>query len=181
MNARIGIGLLAVLFFSTGCEDFLRWFLGQPIGEEEYCTTEWDPVCGVDGVTYPNACDARISGVRVAHEGECDCGRRGVGCEVDCVCPDVWEPVCDARGHVYGNRCRAHCVGVTDVHPCDREDDEEPSRPDDCGCPLIWAPVCDARGNVYPNRCAAACEGVEDIGPCDDDDTGRDPSRGGRR
>ncbi|MBW2293491.1 MAG: hypothetical protein JRG94_14440 [Deltaproteobacteria bacterium] len=29
------------------------------------------PVCGCDGVTYPNACEARTQGVAIAGNGGC--------------------------------------------------------------------------------------------------------------
>ncbi len=39
--------------------------------EAVMCTTQYDPVCGVDGKTYGNACEANVSGVRVSAKGEC--------------------------------------------------------------------------------------------------------------
>lgn len=33
--------------------------------------TEDDPVCGVDGVTYMNRCQATLAGVEVARRGSC--------------------------------------------------------------------------------------------------------------
>jgi hypothetical protein len=38
---------------------------------EEVCPDVWEPVCGVDGVTYNNDCYADLEGVEVDYAGEC--------------------------------------------------------------------------------------------------------------
>lgn len=52
--------------------------IGEPDGagtcqvKPEICTREYLPVCGCNGRTYPNACEAAADGMSVAAEGPCD-------------------------------------------------------------------------------------------------------------
>lgn len=36
------------------------------------CTMQWEPMCGVDGVTYGNLCMMNASGAELDYEGECE-------------------------------------------------------------------------------------------------------------
>ena len=39
--------------------------------QKQFCTTQWDPVCGTDGRTYSNRCFAETAGVKVQYMGKC--------------------------------------------------------------------------------------------------------------
>ncbi|MCP4248577.1 MAG: hypothetical protein GY778_16125, partial [bacterium] len=82
------------------------------VEEEEpvVCTDEYLPVCGMNGMTYDNACYADEAGMNVAYEGEC------TPPEFDEECTDEFEPVCGMNGMTYGNACYADQAGMAIAH-----------------------------------------------------------------
>jgi len=103
-------------------------------------------VCGCDGVTYDNACEASRAGARIANVGECVCDTNedcnesdycdgesceGAGtCEAKPTdCPAVFDPVCGCDGVNYDSECLAESLGVRieSAGPC-------PCAPDAVDC-----------------------------------------------
>ncbi len=104
------------------------------------CGAIFDPVCGIDGVTYSNACQAECAGVEYT-PGECE----------ECICGAIFDPVCGSDGETYSNACLAECAGV----------EYTPGECEGCICGAIFDPVCGIDGITYSNACQAECAGVE--------------------
>ncbi len=110
------------------------------------CPDVWDPVCGCNGTTYGNACEADAAGVSIAHRGACEQRCDGI----------AGEP-CDD-----GAFC-LHPIGTCDVIDAQGICVEQPDH-----CPGIYMPVCGCDGETYGNKCEAIANGMQIAheGPC---------------
>jgi hypothetical protein len=106
----------------------------------QICSDNINPVCGCNGTTYDNACNAVAASVAINHTGACEgsqaacggaagtacatgffCSRpegacaadaAGVCAEIPVNCPATITPVCGCNGTTYDNACVANAAGV---------------------------------------------------------------------
>ncbi|MBW1871748.1 MAG: hypothetical protein JRJ19_06770 [Deltaproteobacteria bacterium] len=95
------------------------------------CNDPYDPLCGVDGLTYANQCEIECAGVQLDYQGECeqlpecsndaDCPAGmlclNAVCQAACDCSGVgYDPVCGTDRVTYPNDCERQCAEVALDH-----------------------------------------------------------------
>ena len=133
---------------------------GKP-GDDTFCATIWDPVCGVNGITYSNDCTAAAAGVEVAYSGECNNGPTTTSLSVGDPCDKEATEPC-------GNGSNLVCMYSTaysdDVCLCNATTNEGCSDTQVCFALRGAGPICydcDCNGNRV---CGITC-GSQDVPP----------------
>ena len=111
MNKKIVIGLI-ILTVSMALMVIIL-FVVKENPENIVCTTEWNPVCGKNGVTYSNGCVLKVANQQLAYKNECS-----MGCQTDSDCACGVNK--DTRQCASGNRnyidttvqCPDYCSGL---------------------------------------------------------------------
>jgi hypothetical protein len=123
----------------------------------EACAEIYDPVCGCDGNTYGNACEAAEQSVSVETNGACDSRPPQQG---DGACGRPNAPMMCANSH-FCDRPAGSC-------PVGNESTGGTCQPRPNGCDRRADPVCGCDNQEYNNPCRANVAGtsVRNQGPC---------------
>ena len=131
--------------------------------ETLFCPAVYAPVCGVDGNTYGNDCEANVNDVEIAYSGVCG---RDNAFNVERVCTREYNPVCGADGVTYSNPCVAGNMTIVYYGECGKENALAVDRI----CTREYNPVCGKDNVTYSNPCMAGNMTIAYYGECGDKD-----------
>ena len=117
------------------------------------CNDVFNPVCGVNGVTYSNLCKLKECG-RIEKSNDGPCGVPDYRAPVElrmCKCEFRFRPACGSDNVTYQDSCVLNCAGqrIQNKGSCMRK----------CGCTKIYRPVCATNRETYDNACEMRCDG----------------------
>ncbi len=162
--------------------------LGTCETRPQACTAQYEPVCGCDGVTHSNACEAASAGTSVyavgpcagscSNDSECSAGETCVSgtcegtptptCNTDDQC-GLGKACIDGKCATLGQNCGGFAgLQCEQNEYCYYELSEQCGAADQLGtcvlkpdvCSAVVDPVCGCDALVYSNACQAAIAGV---------------------
>ncbi|HEX4476877.1 MAG TPA: Kazal-type serine protease inhibitor domain-containing protein [Polyangiaceae bacterium] len=139
---------VCIPFMSKGCPGPKK--IGFCFPRPHACPPISDPVCGCDGTTYTNLCDAAEAGTVMEHKGACAGSPPPPPPPTDCASGGT---VCPGSGVCVSKQCQC-----TEVQPCQKGDTFN-SDPTVCACEAQGPDPCARIVCPSGTMCVAASDG----------------------
>jgi hypothetical protein len=110
----------------------------------QLCPEIYAPVCGCDGLTYPNECSAASKGTSVLYSGTCDGPSSGNSC-------GGIKPVPCAKSEFCNYPIESKCGSGDQTGTCTKLPG---------ACDALYDPVCGCDNVTYSSACTAAAKGI---------------------